>query len=121
MKQLKIKKQSLALGIFCILVMSVFGQTVQTDTDHSGIAKGLSYPIAVYNNWSSYDELSDNIPLTEELAMRELKEVIRLKSKGVRIDYYVMDAFWFDKDGGYRVWNKKNWPNGPDRWLEACK
>ena len=53
--------------------------------------------------------------------MQELDNVIRLKKDGVRIDYYVMDAFWFDVDGGYRVWNKKNWPNGPDRWLKACK
>lgn len=104
-----------------MLVLSVLGQTSQADSDHSGISRGLSHPIAVYNNWSSYDELSDNIPLTEDLAMKELKEVIRLKSKGVRIDYYVMDAFWFDKDSGYRVWNKKNWPKGPNAWLEACK
>jgi len=91
------------------------------DVERSGISTGLSEPIAVYNDWSAYDELSDNIPLTEELAMKELDNVIRLKRDGVRIDYYVMDAFWFDIDGGYRVWNKKNWPNGPDRWLKACK
>jgi hypothetical protein len=30
----------------------------------------LPDPVWVYNNWSSYDELSDNIPLTEQLAMR---------------------------------------------------
>ncbi len=75
----------------------------------------------MYNDWSAYDELSDNIPLSEELAMKELDNVIRLKKDGVRIDYYVMDAFWFDVDGGYRTWDKKNWPNGPDRWLKACK
>jgi len=32
----------------------------------------LRGPIWVYNDWSAYDELSDNIPLTEALAMREL-------------------------------------------------
>ena len=31
----------------------------------------LSAPISVYDNWSAYDELSDNVPLTETLAMRE--------------------------------------------------
>src|SRR5712691_6536736 len=35
-------------------------------------AAGLNQPIAVYNNWSAYDELSDNIELTEELAMKQL-------------------------------------------------
>jgi hypothetical protein len=37
----------------------------------------LNQPIAVYNNWSSYDELSDNIELTEALAMKELDEILR--------------------------------------------
>src|ERR1700682_3397838 len=55
----------------------------------------LRDPVWVYNNWSSYDELSDNIPLTEELAMKELKEMLRLRNFGVQFDYYMMDAFWF--------------------------
>lgn len=82
---------------------------------------GPRKPVTIYNNWSAYDELSDIIPLTEELAMKELDELIRLKKSGVHVDYYVMDAFWFDKDGGYRTWHKERWPNGPDKWLEACK
>jgi len=81
----------------------------------------LPSPISVYNNWSSYDELSDNIPLTEALAMRELDELLRLKKAGVRFDYYMMDAFWFEPDGGYRTWRKANWPNGPDTWIDKCK
>ncbi|MGB0073100.1 MAG: hypothetical protein WCC31_20300 [Terracidiphilus sp.] len=81
----------------------------------------LSGPISVYNNWSSYDELSDNIPLTESLAIRELDELLRLKRSGVRFDYYMMDAFWFAPDGGYRTWRKPNWPNGPDAWIRKCQ
>ena len=81
----------------------------------------LRDPICVYNNWSSYDELSDRIPLTEELAMRELSEIVRLGKLGVHFDYYMMDAFWFDPDGGYRTWRKPNWPNGPDRWMAECR
>jgi hypothetical protein len=84
-------------------------------------APALQAPISVYNNWSSYDELSDNIPLTEALAMRELDELLRLKKAGVRFDYYMMDAFWFAPDGGYRTWRKPNWPNGPDAWIEKCR
>lgn len=78
-------------------------------------------PIWVYNDWSAYDELSDNIPLTEDLAMRELQEVLRLRRFGVHFDYYMMDAFWFAPDGGYRAWRKPNWPDGPDRWIHACR
>jgi hypothetical protein len=81
----------------------------------------LQAPISVYNNWSSYDELSDNIPLTETLAMRELDELLRLKKAGVRFDYYMMDAFWFAPDGGYRAWRVANWPNGPDAWIKKCQ
>lgn len=82
---------------------------------------GPTKPVFIYNNWSAYDELSDNVPQNEALAMRELAEILRLKKNGVEIDYYVMDAFWFDLWGGYRVWHKQNWPNGPDKWLAECK
>jgi len=81
----------------------------------------LRDPIWVYNDWSAYDELSDNIPLTESLAMKELGEIVRLRKLGVHFDYYMMDAFWFAKDGAYRTWRTPNWPNGPDRWIAECK
>jgi hypothetical protein len=80
----------------------------------------LEKPITVYLNWSSYDELSDTVELTEALALQQLDELLRLRKLGVRLDYYVMDAFWFAKDGGYREWRKPHWPSGPDRWLERC-
>src|ERR1700733_6129549 len=78
-------------------------------------------PIFVYNNWSAYDELSDNIPLTEQLAMKELDQILRLRRFGIRFDYYTIDAFWFDPDGGYRTWRKPNWPNGPEAWIRKCR
>ena len=81
----------------------------------------LKDPIWVYNDWSAYDELSDNIPLTEALAMKELDEIVRLRKLGVHFDYYMMDAFWFAPDGGYRKWRTPNWPNGPERWIAECR
>lgn len=80
----------------------------------------LADPISVYDNWAAYDELSDNVPLAEQLTLRELDNILRLRRDGVRFDYYVMDAFWFDPDGGYRTWRKPNFPQGPDRWIQAC-
>lgn len=80
----------------------------------------LNQPIAVYNNWAAYDELSDNIELTEALALKELDEILRLRRAGVRIDYYVMDAFWYDPKGRYREFRRSHWPQGPDRWLNGC-
>jgi hypothetical protein len=80
----------------------------------------LNQPVAVYNNWSAYDELSDNIELTEALAMKELNEIVRLRRAGVRIDYYLMDAFWYSTNGGYRQFRQPEWPQGPEQWLKAC-
>jgi hypothetical protein len=96
----------------------VFG--LKTNASDLGL-NGPLKPVFIYNNWSAYDELSDHVALTEELAMRELREIIRLKTNGVEIDYYVMDAFWFDKWGGYRTWHKEHWPHGPDHWLNECR
>lgn len=84
-------------------------------------SSALHGPIAVYNNWSAYDELSDNVELTEELALRQLHEILRLRKAGVRMDYYLMDAFWYDPKGGYRTFRKPHWPDGPDRWLAECR
>jgi len=114
--------------VFVCLVPATFAcLPVETQPDQQKFsidnlgAPTLRDPISVYNNWSSYDELSDNIPLTEELAMRELGNLLRLRRLGVRFDYYMMDAFWFDPDGGYRTWRKPNWPNGPDEWVKRCQ
>jgi hypothetical protein len=96
-------------------------RNIQTSHPSQLGAPLLVDPIWVYNDWSAYDELSDNIPLTEELAMKELDEIARLRTLGVHFDYYMMDAFWFAPDGGYRAWRKPNWPNGPDAWIAKCK
>ena len=80
----------------------------------------LQHPLSVYNNWSAYDELSDNIELTEALATKQLSALLRLREAGVRFDGYLMDAFWYDPEGAYRLWRKPHWPQGPDRWLAAC-
>lgn len=80
----------------------------------------LEKPVSIYINWAAYDELSDTVELTEALAMRQFAEMLRLRSAGVQFDYYLMDAFWYAPDGGYRVWRQPHWPEGPDRWLDAC-
>lgn len=97
------------------------GHAQQTYSREALGSPALPNPISVYDNWSSYDELSDNVPLTEALSLRELDQVLRLKADGARFDYYVMDAFWFDPDGAYRTWKKPNWPNGPDLWIRTCQ
>lgn len=98
-------------------IAAAYSQT----SDPGASLRTISEPILIYNNWSSYDELSDKVPQTEQLAMRELDQVLRLRRHGIRFDAYVMDAFWYAKDGGYRSWRSATWPNGPDKWLEKCR
>ncbi len=118
MQRRKFITNTIGLGI----AMHPFVRAWSKPSMNSGIKwNGPATPVFIYNNWSAYDELSDNVPQTEELAMRELNEIIRLKNNGVQMDYYVMDAFWFDKWGGYREWHKQHWPSGPDKWFETCK
>ena len=52
--------------------------------------------------------------------MRQLGALLRLRARGVRLDSYLMDAFWYAPDGAYRAWRKPHWPQGPGRWLEGC-
>lgn len=115
------QRRHFAMPYWVSVLLAVFCSTAQLCGQNEPVPPALQQPISVYNNWSSYDELSDNIPLTESLAMRELDELMRLKRVGVRFDYYMMDAFWFAPDGGYRTWRKPNWPNGPDAWIAKCR
>jgi hypothetical protein len=111
-------------GLFSVLPLSLCLLTVPAAAQRTPTRLGepvLRDPIWVYNDWSAYDELSDNIPLTDALAMKELDQIVRLKKLGVHFDYYMMDAFWFAPDGGYRTWRTPNWPHGPDRWIAQCK
>ena len=115
-------KQVAFWGLAAHPLVNVFGQRSSTSPfGYETALTGPPKPVFVYNNWCAYDELSDNVAQTEMLSMRELDEIIRLKKNGVQLDYYVMDAFWFDKRGGYRTWNKEHWPNGPGKWLASCK
>jgi hypothetical protein len=125
----RISRQMKSVLLGGIVTLSELGRsegetpTVTAGTTYSIPVRGtiaLNQPIAVYNNWSAYDELSDNIQLTEVLAMRELDQILRLRRAGVRIDYYLMDAFWYGTNGGYREFRYPQWPSGPDQWLKAC-
>jgi hypothetical protein len=117
---------SLAFTILCISVSTgpFFCSAAPAPETDSVPVRGtvaLNQPVAVYNNWSAYDELSDNIEITEALAMKELGEIVRLRRAGIRIDYYLMDAFWYATNGGYRQFRQPHWPKGPDGWLKACR
>ena len=100
-------------GVCALLTFAV--PVTSPEVQGAGLRPRLAAPVWVHNNWSAYDELSDAVPLDEQLAMRELAEMIA----GVHFDYYVMDAFWYDPDSGNRSWRREDWPNRPDRWIAA--
>jgi hypothetical protein len=82
----------------------------------------LQGPIWVYDNWGLYEPTTIvNTPVTEEMSLRQVREIARLQKHGVRFDYYMMNAFWYTPGSAYREWNKEHWPNGPDRWIQACQ
>ncbi len=114
-----ISKKSAILAAMLLVAATT---SAQQSYDRSALASPtIPGPISVYDNWSTYDELSDNVPLTEALTMQELDQLLRLRKAGARFDYYAMDAFWFAPDGAYREWRKPNFPNGPDPWLKKCQ
>ena len=45
-----------------------------------GAANPPGDPVSVYITWAAHDELSDTVVLDEDLAMRELAAVARLKA-----------------------------------------
>ncbi len=80
----------------------------------------IKKPVSVYINWSTYDELSDNVELTEALALLQLDQALRWRGLGAQIDYYLVDAFWYSRAGGLREFRKPHWPDGPDRFFDRC-
>ena len=81
----------------------------------------MNGPLGIYINWSAYDELSDKIQLTEELAMAQFGHFLRLRAAGAKLDCYLMDCFWYAPDGAYRTWRAPQWSEHGTRWLAACR
>ena len=105
-----------AVRLWCFVMMISVSSFSQVNHGNSSLVK----PLSVYVNWAAYDELSDTVKLTEDLAFKQLQDISRLKKQGIQFDYFMMDAFWFDINGSYRLWRKPDWPNGFEAWLKAC-
>jgi hypothetical protein len=81
----------------------------------------LREPLGVYVNWSAYDELSDSVPLTQELAMTQFEHLLRLRRAGARLDCYLMDCFWYEPASAYRSFRRAHWRDDGEGWLAACR
>lgn len=77
--------------------------------------------LKVYGDWGLHDELSDTgSNLTEALTLQNIPRIVEL-SKCCGIDYYLMDAFWFEENGAYMNAKRSIFPNGFDRVLDEIE
>lgn len=99
-----------------LLVISMFvAACTQKQQKVSGIA-----PTNIYITWGAHDQLSDSVKLTEELANKELDAFLALREKGVKLDYFLMDMFWFSKNNLYNTFNEE-WKNGHIAFFQKAK
>jgi hypothetical protein len=81
----------------------------------------LERPFSVYCDWGLHDELGDNIELDERMTLEVLDRLEYWKEKGITLDYYLFDAFWFDPNGDYKQFKKTHWPNGFEKVREKIE
>jgi hypothetical protein len=101
-------------ALLTVFVPVASGQSVS-------LSSQLPVPIAVYSHGSMHGQAYAATPVDEQQAMRDLDELQRLKSAGVRTDYDMIDGSWFTPGGAYRTLRPAAWPNGPDAWIAKCR
>ena len=77
--------------------------------------------LKVYGDWGAHDELAGEGELDERMALSQLAGLAKGKEYGADFDYYLMDAFWFEKTGQYGRFQKSTWPEGPGRFLAELR
>ena len=77
-------------------------------------------PLKIYCDWALHDDLSDSVYLTEELTLANIQNVVNFgKKSGVRFDYYLMDAFWFEENDPYIKFKASTFPNGSTKVVKS--
>jgi hypothetical protein len=73
----------------------------------------MQRPFSIFCDWSMHDELGDAIELDEAMTLSALDTLERWQREfGVRFDYYLLDAFWFDPAAAYIAFKQPHWPRG---------
>ena len=82
-----------------------------------GKMQGDGSPLRVYCDWGLHDDLTPGDPiLTADMTLENIPRVAALNEKsGVGFDYYLMDAFWFEKGKPYTSFNPETFPEGMDK------
>ena len=79
-----------------------------------GKTRGDGQPLRVYCDWGLHDDLTPGDPiLTAAMTLENIPRVAELNRRsGANFDYYLMDAFWFEKGKPYTDFNPETFPEG---------
>lgn len=77
----------------------------------------------IYCDWGLHDDMTEGDPvLTAQLTLDNVERIAKLSERsGVKFDYYLMDAFWFEPNTPYDRFKKETFPNGPAPVVEAIE
>lgn len=75
---------------------------------------GDGKPLRVYCDWGLHDDLTPGEPtMSAALTLENIPRVAELNRKScAAFDYYLMDAFWFEKGKPYTDFDPEAFPNG---------
>lgn len=79
--------------------------------------------LKVYCDWGLHDDMTEGDPiLTAEMTLKNIQDIAEFSKKsGVKFDYYLMDAFWFEKGKPYSHFRKETFPEGYAPIVAALK
>ena len=78
--------------------------------------------LKIYCDWGLHDDLADNVELTEELTLSNIRKLDELMQKsGVHFDYYLMDAYWFEENQPYIRFKARTFPDGIDNIIRRLE
>ncbi|MBQ7163890.1 MAG: hypothetical protein IJR61_01000 [Clostridia bacterium] len=80
-------------------------------------------PLKIYCDWGLHDDLSAEGPfLTEEMSLKNVEKISKfMKETGARFDYYLMDAYWFEKNAPYTSFSRSSFPRGNAAVVKAVE
>jgi len=104
----------------------VYGLDICGDIEASfraHMARGVleKKPMRVYSDWVLHDDLTPGDPiLTADMTLQNIPVLREFEKKsGVKFDYYLMDAFWFERHTPYDTFRPDTFPNGMKPVREA--
>ncbi|MGN1077366.1 MAG: hypothetical protein ACI4ST_02520, partial [Candidatus Gallimonas sp.] len=105
--------------------LDVFGDVRKTFSAYIAGKAGERKPLRVYCDWGLHDDLTESdrpVELTEKMTLENVDFLTDvMKKTGVKWDYYLMDAFWFEEDDKYLGFKARTFPHGIGPVLEKLK